>query len=132
METIIGLLFILLPLIFKLIGKKFEQSGKAGTARKFREMANIFGEDDTEDGEPVAASLPADTILSPSLESGPVPESEPIPVRVPERHTGHNRGVYTKPVEVIKPVPVEEDVVKKEKIDPKKLVIYSEIMKRKF
>ena len=46
METIIGLLFILLPVIFKLIGKRFEQSGQQDKARKVRELAQALdGED---------------------------------------------------------------------------------------
>ena len=51
METIIGLLFILLPLIFKLIGKKFEQAGQSERAEKMREIAQTLrgGDDDDED-----------------------------------------------------------------------------------
>ena len=46
METIIGLLFILLPVIFMLIGKRFEQSGQQDKARKVREFAQALdGED---------------------------------------------------------------------------------------
>ena len=39
METIIGLLFILLPVIFKFIGKRFEQSGQSEKAGKFKKIA---------------------------------------------------------------------------------------------
>ena len=39
METIFGLLVILLPLIFKLIGKKLEQAGNLEKAKRFQELA---------------------------------------------------------------------------------------------
>ena len=42
METIIGLLFILLPVIFKLIGKRLEQAGKAESAGKIREISKKY------------------------------------------------------------------------------------------
>ena len=46
MKTLIGLLFILLPVILKLIGKKLEKSGDQDKARKVREFAQALdGED---------------------------------------------------------------------------------------
>ena len=51
METIIGLLFILLPVIMKLIGKRLEQSGKAESAAKMRKIAQSLGGDEGDDDE---------------------------------------------------------------------------------
>ena len=45
METIIGILFLLLPVILKVIGKKFEQSGATEKARRIREIAETFTEE---------------------------------------------------------------------------------------
>ena len=49
METIIGLLFILLPIIFKLIEKRLQNSGNAEQAGKvvaqLREMETKFNEE---------------------------------------------------------------------------------------
>lgn len=98
METIIGLLFILLPVIFKLIGKRLEQS------------------------EPLTETLP----------------SQEEDIFVPEKPETFKKPAPQQPIEAApvttrKPMLQEEEPQKKgQKIDPKKLVIYSEIMKPKF
>ena len=116
METIIGLLFILLPVIFKLIGRKFEQSGQTEKTGKVRELAKTLDvEDETEENPFEELRLP--------------PVSQPVEVAFQQQ-------------------PIEEDVKRtttrnllqeaapqkknREKIDPKKLVIYSEIMEPKY
>ncbi|MBQ2874490.1 MAG: hypothetical protein IJE85_04255 [Bacteroidales bacterium] len=122
METIIGLLFILLPVIFKLIGKKLEQSGHTGQAETIRKIAEALGDDAEaecdEDGQIV--HLPEQPSAKPSVQPQPV-----VPVRVVQEEG--KQGIIRKPLLV-----EEKDEVEKEKIDPKKLVIYSEIMKPKF
>lgn len=124
METIFGLLLILLPVIFKLIGKKFEQSGKAEKAEKLKKIADVFGDDGEEN--PFKEWLNA----KPETEAEDVPERHPEPV--PATQPQYTEKVE-KQVAVRKPVLLEEDKTeKKEKIDPKKLVIYSEIMKPKY
>lgn len=109
METIIGLLFILLPLLFRFIGKKLEQSGHPDAAGTIRDFAEIFGSEEEED-------VQKEENVSPK----PRPRMEPV-VEVKPRKTSPR-----------KPVLVEEKDVKREKIDPKKLVIYSEIMNPKY
>ena len=121
METIFGLLFILLPVIFKLIGKKLEQSGKTGPVVEV--LSETFE-------EPSEEPLPKPVVkaIEPEVEK-PVMEFKPAPMPI------------------CRPPKVEENVIrqtespilqgpeqksKTEKIDPKKLVIYSEIMKPKF
>ena len=134
METIIGLLFILLPLIFKLIGRKFEQSGQDARAEKMRKIAEAFGaEEASDDVEPEDDDVEYD-------DDGQITYVPPVqvPVRKPEPLY---KPVYERPVPSLegrpavsrKPLLVEEEKKKKqEKIGPKKLVIYSEIMKPKF
>ena len=51
METIFGLLVILLPLIFKLIGKKLEQAGNLEKAKRFQELAERMTSDSDEDSK---------------------------------------------------------------------------------
>lgn len=122
METIIGLLFILLPVIFKLIGKKLEKSGHTGQAETIRKIAEALG-DDAEaeyDEEGQIVHLPEQPSAKPSVQPQPV-----VPVRVVQEEG--KQGIIRKPLLV-----EEKDEVEKEKIDPKKLVIYSEIMKPKF
>lgn len=127
METILGLLLVLLPLVFKLVEKKLKASGKVETAEKVHEWAEMFGkdedwekddedEDDTLSVQPAAPARPVDAPQVVSLQ----PKTRPEPVKPVTR------------MKAPKPAVVEDDTKKKEKIDPKKLVIYSEIMKPKF
>ena len=148
METIIGLLFILLPVIFKLIGKKFEQSGQTDKAGKMRELAKTLGSDDDSEDNPFKGFFDEKPELEVEydddgqiVEVKPVQpvKPKPIPVVTPEPRTmSYTEAVQrtTKPMKPLKkqPVLLEEETSKKkgEKIDPKKLVIYSEIMKPKF
>ena len=148
METIIGLLFILLPVIFKLIGKKFEQSGHTDKAGKMRELAKALGSDDDSEDNPFKGFFdekPEHEVEYDDdgqiVEVKPVQpvKPKPIPVVTPEPRTmSYTEAVQrtTKPMKPLKkqPVLLEEETSKKkgEKIDPKKLVIYSEIMKPKF
>ena len=135
METIITLLFILLPFIFKLIGKKFEQAGESEKAEKMREFADIFGKDDDDDETEVKFDDDGQVIDVPPVIVTPVqtyvaPVVPPAPVMTENvvRQTAAKKPVVRK-----KPI-LEEEVQERkgEKIDPKKLVIYSEIMKPKY
>ena len=129
METIVGLLLILLPAIFKLVEKKLNASGKTQAAEQVHDWSELFAEDkddlgEKEDQEKGEYAIPA----SPVFPQPVVPIHEPVrpepvkpkPLRVKAKKTSS------------KPMLVEEEQKKKEKIDPKKLVIYSEIMKPKF
>ena len=135
METIIALLFVLLPVILKLIGKKFEKAGQSERAEKMREIAELFGKDDDDsevehddDGQvvnvPPVQVVPVQTDARPDAAS-----SKPVVSENVVRQT----MTKSKPSSRKKPLLVEEEQGKKgEKIDPKKLVIYSEIMKPKY
>ena len=132
METIIGLLFILLPVILKLIGKKLEQSGQPEKAKKLQDFLDTISseEDDADDGMEVEYDDDGQII---SVHPKMTWEPEPVSASAPEK----TFVFESKPAPAVKkqkkPVLVEETPKKKsEKIDPKKLVIYSEIMKPKF
>lgn len=124
METIFGLLVILLPLIFKLIGKKLEQAGNLEKAKRFQELAERMTSDSDEDSK-------KNTIEVSEIDfNDAVKQQSVAPAYVPKKEERPVVEVRKKQVAVEK-----EKVVKKEemeKIDPKKLVIYSEIMNRKF
>lgn len=139
METIIGLLFILLPLIFKLIGKKLEQSGKSEAAGKVREFAEMFGGgDDNESAGPDVDSTPFEPEQPFVRQPEPVAEevvenvTRQVEVKKPEPKKPEPKKAQARKPEKKKPILVEEEPKKGEKIDPKKLVIYSEIMKPKY
>lgn len=130
METLVGLLFILLPVIFKLIEKKLQDSGNTAQAGKVREIAELFEnkEDDSFD------EVEPETVFEP-VASVPVftmPESEGA--RVEREALEKLTASVQKPPKTTPTLKDEpkRNKNKKEKIDPKKLVIYSEIMKPKY
>lgn len=133
METIIALLFVLLPIIFKLIGKKFEQAGQPQRAEQMREFAELFGSDDDEsevrhDDDGQVVEVPPVTVTPVQTHTRPVvTPSSVMTENVVRQTTSKKKPVAKKPI-------LEEEVQERkgEKIDPKKLVIYSEIMKPKY
>ena len=103
MEEIIGLLVILAVGIFKAVNKKFENAGKVKEV-SMPEPVVIRQEPVVPKKRPMA------------------PKQKPSAIEVVERQT-----------KVRKPILIEEEEKgPKEKIDPKKLVLYSEIMTPKF
>ena len=149
METIIALLFVLLPVIFKLIGKKFEQSGQSEVAERMRKIAQTLGEDGDDDlmkwlgGKNESEAEHDDdgqVVNVPPVQPAPVqpapvqPYVSPVaPAPAVSENVVRQTKSKSKPAAKKKPILVEDVSDKKaEKIDPKKLVIYSEIMKPKF
>ena len=103
MEEIIGLLVILAVGIFKAVNKKFENAGKEKEV-SMPEPVVIRQEPVVPKKRPMAS------------------KQKPSAIEVVERQT-----------KVRKPILIEEEEKgPKEKIDPKKLVLYSEIMAPKF
>ena len=132
METIIGLLFILLPVILKLIGKRLHTSGQPEKAKKLQDFLDTISseEDDVDDEMEVEYDDDGQIV---SVHPKMIWEPEPVSTPAPEK----TFVFESKPAPAVKkqkkPVLMEETPKKKsEKIDPKKLVIYSEIMKPKF
>ena len=123
METILGLLLILLPAIFRLVEKRLKASGDADAAGKVHDWTELFGENEEhrEDGDenvPSVSEMP-ETVV-PKYKPVQTTPVHPQPIKVKAKKTSS------------RPMLMEEEPKKKEKIDPKKLVIYSEIMKPKF
>ncbi len=130
METILGLLLVLLPLVFKLVEKKLKASGNVETAEKVHEWAEMFGKDEDwekDDEEDTPSVVP----VQPAAPARPVEAPKVVSLQPRTRPEPAKPAVRTR-VKATKPAVVEDDTKKKEKIDPKKLVIYSEIMKPKF
>ena len=120
METIFTILVIILPIVFKLIGKKLEQAGKQKAPQSTDNQEQI--EDWAE-------------VLRRHIEAQQMPQEPELPVQV-ERIIPDVRPVAPKDKpSVVQPKPVilaEPDEEEKEKIDKKKLILYSEIMKPKY
>lgn len=132
METIIGLLFILLPVIFKLIGKKLENAGTAtppDTAGSFDVGSRVQEAMDEDEPEPHPQPQ-----VSPQPQVAPAPADEATPSVIDFNDYMRRRPAaksVRKPAKKAA-ILVEEEDKPKEKIDPKKLVIYSEIMSPKY
>ena len=108
MEEILGLLVALAVIIFKVVGKRLEKSGAPAP-----EYAEDSGEETPVNPFDVKKWIEE---VSKELEVKQEPAAGAAPVMEVPR---------------MKPV-VEEAPRAKEKIDPKKLVVYSEIMNPKF
>ena len=119
METILGLLIVVLPLVFKLVEKRLQASGRQQDAETVQEWIEMF---DAADEDVQEKTEPAQQISVPE-------KPKPIFVEAPRVVTPKQTAKPKKPARQIL---VEEEPKKKEKIDPKKLVIYSEIMKPKY
>lgn len=142
METIIGLLFILLPVILKLVGKRLEQSGQPEKAKKLQDLLDTVydGKDDDklkdEQDDDLEVEYDDDgQIVSVHPKMTWKPEPAPVVVEKPKADPQIHLWEVKEgiPATKKKPILVEEAPKKKrEKIDPKKLVVYSEIMKPKF
>jgi hypothetical protein len=130
MEEIIGILVALGVLLFK-VAKKINdadtpvrpaQPAQPTATRQYQTLEDIFPElrvDSEESNEEIYEEVPE--------------EPEPIVEEAPTYYFYEApKSVKEKPV-VSRPIEVEpETSEKKEKIDPKKLVLYSEIMNRKY
>lgn len=133
MEEIIGLLIIVATFVFKIVGKKLE---KAGQPAESAEEPLEQGPDFDMKRWIAEAVKEAEREMSPSPS---VPEyTENVTRQVasvnpdaPKKPAAPQKSVVTKPVPR-KPMlnePVKKD---KEKIDLKKMIIYSEIMSPKY
>ncbi|MBE6237255.1 MAG: hypothetical protein E7116_03750 [Bacteroidales bacterium] len=120
METIFTILIIILPIVFKLIGKKLEQAGQQNAPQSTDNQEQI--EDWAE-------------VLRRHIEAQQMPQEPELPVQE-ERIIPDVRLVAPKAKpSVVQPKPVilaEPEEEEKEKIDKKKLILYSEIMKPKY
>ncbi len=142
METIIGLLFVILPVIFKLIEKKLNEAGTPPKAGPAIDLSELLGEtENSDEEEPVLLEDYDDVVFA-----GRTPdEDKPTTIVVPEAPKQAPKTYELRPQDILegtrsinkprKSSPIlqeERNDKKKEKIDPKKLVIYSEIMKPKY
>ena len=123
METVIGLLMVLLPVIFKLIGKRLEQASEGKPEAVGADKAPM--EDWTEKvrrhlEEPLRQT---ETYAQPMSDEVPEPVQKPEPKQVKMQE---KKPIKSKPI-------LQEEVKKeREKIDTRKLIVYSEIMKPKY
>lgn len=126
METIFTLIIVLLPVIFKLIGKKLEKSA-AQPQETDEQQAPI------EDwAEVLRRHIEAQQQQQEEVRPAAPVQEQPVQQRVPEEGVPQTRKPVRKAPKKVKPILQEEEQKPKEKIDKKKLILYSEIMKPKY
>lgn len=130
MEEIIGLLIALAAVIFKAVGNRLEKSGKTPSAPVTSEEDPETGGLDVKGWILEALEEAKGEVLGEEEAAEPEPFIEPVEGAT---HPVIRPAAATPAAKPKKPMLQEETPEKKgEKIDPKKLVIYSEIMKPKF
>ena len=116
MDELITIVIIAAAIIFKVVGKKLGSSG----------------------GDEVFPTIPVDPDMKKYLDDDDDTVVDEVVIEEAERalpvQPVHKPVAPAKPVEVKAKTPIleEEQPKEKEKIDPKKLIIYSEIMKPKY
>ena len=120
MEELIGILVLVVLFIFKMIDKKFSNaSAKSAPGVDQREaFPTVELEETEEEVKPVVYQRPE-----------PQPEPKPRPKPAPKSEL---KPVTKSRPKARQPILEEETKKTREKIDPKKLVVYSEIMNRKY
>ena len=126
MEEIIGLLVALAAIVFKVVGKRLEKSATSAAPE-----VNSSDDDPFDIGKWVAETMEErDFVEEPArtqVRETPVPFVKEAP-----RAVAVSAKAPKTPKKPSKPVVTEDAPKVREKIDPKKLVVYSEIMKPKF
>ena len=121
MEEIIGLLIALAAVILKAVSSRLEKSGR-------KPSAPVTSEDD-----PEAGGLDVKGWILEALEEAAGESAEPVSFMETVNRMTKPKAEPLRPAAKRKMLQEDETSGKKgEKIDPKKLVIYSEIMKPKF
>ena len=121
-------MLIALPLVFKLIGKKLESAGQqsgqphAGQTETIEDWAEVLKRHLDSQQQTLSQ------VKQQEEDGQKAPEK-----KIPEKKASANVKKQVKPVaKVTKPILKEQKEREKEKIDAKKLIIYSEIMKPKY
>ena len=133
METIIGLLVIVLPIVFRLIGKRLEQAGQVSPPIHEDILEDYTPEDDISE-EDISEEDWQETLRR-YLEQQQAQAREYVPVKTevePVKEMVVEEAPRVIPQKKRKPILIEEEKKAREKIDVKKLIVYSEIMKPKY
>ena len=128
METIIGILVVLIPVIFKLIGSKIEKA-----AAEQQHAAGNAGNISVEDWKGTVLKH-LQQLEQVQEDVMPVQEvvCEPVSEEATKAVTEEKQKPKQSPMKRSTPILQEEVKIEREKIDTKKLIVYSEIMKPKY
>ena len=139
MEELTGILFVVAAIILKVVEAKFKKASKTQAPKVERRQTFPEMDDRTDDvPEWVRNLVHEDPVKTEPVESKPVeekpvvkvtPVAEPATILFEEARKPMKKA----PVRPAKtPILKEEEKKTSEKIDPKKLIVYSEIMNRKY
>ena len=122
MEELIGILVLVVIFIIKVIDRKFSNASAKSAPRV-----------DQREAFPTVVLEETEEEVKPVVYQRPEPKPEPKPVSRPKPAPKSELKPVTKSRPKAKQPVLEEETKKtREKIDPKKLVVYSEIMNRKY
>jgi hypothetical protein len=125
MDGIITILIIAAAIIFKVVGKKMDSAPVGEVFPPFPVEPEPKPEPDMEmDKETFPEEVEDDVVVEDPFYN-PEPVADELVIEEVEK-------VLPVTFKQDAPILVEEEIVPKEKIDPKKLIIYSEIMKPKY
>ena len=122
MEEIIGLLVVLAIGIFKAVSKKLENAGTQQAPKTFQDVLEELTMEEQRHEAPAPWPVQPEPVQPEPVQPKPVQKSQPSTIEVVTRQTAPKKPILEEP----------EPEGPKEKIDPKKLVLYSEIMNPKF
>ena len=139
MEELTGILFVVAAIILKVVEAKFKKASKTQAPKVERRQTFPEMDDRTDDvPEWVRNLVREEPVKTEPVESKPVeekpvvktaPVAEPATILFEEARKPMKKA----PVRPAKtPILKEEEKKTSEKIDPKKLIVYSEIMNRKY
>ena len=134
MEELTGILFVVAAIILKVVEAKFKKASKTQAPKVERRQTFPEMDDRTDDvPEWVRNLVNEEPVKTEPVEEKPVvkvtPVAEPATILFEEARKPMKKA----PVRPAKtPILKEEEKKTSEKIDPKKLIVYSEIMNRKY
>lgn len=139
MEELTGILFVVAAIILKVVEAKFKKASKT-QAPKFERRQTFPEMDDRTDDVPEwlrdlvrEEPVKAEPVEPMPVEEKPVVKTAPVAEPATILFEEARKPMKKAPVRPAKtPILKEEEKKTSEKIDPKKLIVYSEIMNRKY
>lgn len=134
MEELIGILFVVAAIILKVVEAKFKEASKTQAPKVERRQTFPEMDDRTDDvPEWLRDLVREEPVKAEPVEEKPVVKTAPVAEPATILFEEARKPMKKAPVRPAKtPILKEEEKKTSEKIDPKKLIVYSEIMNRKY
>lgn len=134
MEELTGILFVVAAIILKVVEAKFKKASKTQAPKVERRQTFPEMDDRTDDvPEWLRDLVREEPVKAEPVEEKPVVKTAPVAEPATILFEEARKPMKKAPVRPAKtPILKEEEKKTSEKIDPKKLIVYSEIMNRKY